>query len=100
MPFEAVGTLMLSLGLGTGVLSALGAIASALTLGLRRGSLLLGLLVLPLAMPALIFGARAIDLSIHADSARGPLLLLAAMLVLALTLAPLAVAAALRISAE
>jgi heme exporter protein B len=100
VPFEAFGTLMLSLGLGTGVLSALGAIASALTLGLRRGSLLLGLLVLPLAMPALIFGARAIDLSIHADSARGPLLLLAAMLVLALTLAPLAVAAALRISAE
>ena len=91
---------MLSLGLGTGILSALGAIGSALTLGLRRGSLLLGLLVLPLAMPALIFGARAIDLSIHGDSARGPLLLLAAMLVLAVTLAPLAVAAALRISAE
>ena len=51
-------------------------------------------------MPALIFGARAIDLSIHGDSARGPLLLLAAMLALALTLAPPAVAAALRISAE
>ena len=100
VPFEAVGTAMQSLALGTGILSALGAIGSALTLGLRRGSLLLGLLVLPLAMPALIFGARAIDLSIHGDSARGPLLLLAAMLVLALTLAPPAVAAALRISAE
>jgi heme exporter protein B len=87
VPFEAVGTAMKSLALGTGILSALGAIGSALTLGLRRGSLLLGLLVLPLAMPALIFGARAIDLSIHGDSARGPLLLLAAMLVLALTLA-------------
>jgi heme exporter protein B len=100
VPFEALGTTVASLALGTGILSALGAIGSALTLGLRRGSLLLGLLVLPLAMPALIFGARAIDLSIHGDSARGPLLLLAAMLVLAVTLAPPAVAAALRISAE
>ncbi len=100
MPFEATCTLVLSLVFGTGILSALGAIGSALTLGLRRGSLLLGLLILPLAMPALIFGARAVDLSIHGDSARGPLLLLAAMMVLALTLAPPAVAAALRISAE
>jgi heme exporter protein B len=100
MPFDANCALVLSLGLGTGILSALGAIGSALTLGLRRGSLLLALLVLPLAMPALIFGARAVDLSIHGDSARGPLLLLAAMMMLALTLAPPAVAAALRISAE
>ena len=98
--FGALGTVMLSLALGTGILSALGAIGSALTLGLRRGILLLSLLVLPLAMPALIFGARAIDLAIHGDSARGPLLLLAAMLVLAVTLAPPAIAAALRISAE
>lgn len=100
VPFDAFGTTMISLALGTGILSALGAIGSALTLGLRRGSLLLGLLVLPLAMPALIFGARAIDMSIHGDTARGPLLLLAAMLVLAVTLAPPAIAAALRISAE
>ena len=100
VPFDALGAVMLSLALGTGILSAIGAIGSALTLGLRRGSLLLGLLVLPLAMPALIFGARAIDLSIQGDSARGPLLLLAAMLVLAITLAPPAIAAALRISAE
>jgi heme exporter protein B len=91
---------MLSLALGTGILSALGAIGAALTLGLRRGSVLLSLLVLPLAMPALIFGARAIEMAIRGDSARGPLLLLASMLVLALTLAPFAVAAALRISAE
>jgi heme exporter protein B len=100
LPGDAICTLMLSLGLGTGILSALGAIGSALTLGLRRGSLLLSLLVLPLAMPALIFGARAIDMAVHGESARGPLLLLAAMLVLAVTLAPPAVAAALRISAE
>ena len=88
------------LALGTAILSALGAIGSALTLGLRRGSLLLGLLVLPLAMPSLVFGARAIELAIHGDSARGPLLLLSAMLVLSVTLAPPAVAAAVRISAE
>jgi heme exporter protein B len=100
VPAGANGAILLSLGLGTGILSALGAIGSALTLGLRRGSLLLGLLVLPLAMPALIFGARAIDLAIHGDSARGPLLLLSAMLVLSVTLAPPAIAAALRISSE
>jgi len=51
-------------------------------------------------MPALIFGARAIDMAIQGDAARGPLLLLAAMLVLVLTLAPPAVGSALRISAE
>ena len=100
VPWDASCTILASLSLGTGILSALGAIGSALTLGLRRGSLLLGLLVLPLAMPALIFGARAIDFAIHGESARGPLLLLAAMLVLAVTLTPPAVAAALRISAE
>ncbi len=100
MPSQAICASVLSLGLGTGILSALGGIGSALTLGLRRGSLLLSLLVLPLAMPALIFGARAIDMAIHGESARGPLLLLAAMLVLTVTLAPPAVAAALRISAE
>jgi len=100
VPAEALCTVVLSLALGTGILSALGAIGAALTLGLRRGGMLLSLLVLPLAMPALIFGARAIDIAIHGESARGPLLLLAAMLVLAVTLAPLAVAAALRISAE
>lgn len=100
VPADALCVLILSLGLGTGILSALGGIGSALTLGLRRGSLLLSLLVLPLAMPALIFGARAIDMAINGENARGPLLLLAAMLVLTMTLAPPAVAAALRISAE
>lgn len=100
VPAGALGTVVLSLALGTGILSALGAIGAALTLGLRRGSMLLSLLVLPLAMPALIFGARAIDMSVHGDVARGPLLLLAAMLVLALTLAPLTAAAAVRISLD
>jgi heme exporter protein B len=100
VPAEALGTLMISIALGTGILSALGAVGAALTLGLRRGSVLLSLLVLPLTMPALIFGARAVDMAIHGEVARGPLLLLAAMLVLSLTLSPIAVAAALRISQE
>ena len=100
VPASALCTLMLSLALGTGILSALGAVGAALTLGLRRGNLLLSLLVLPLAMPALIFGARAVDMAIQGEVARGPLLLLAAMCVLSLTLAPLAVSAALRISME
>jgi len=100
VPADALCAVMLSIALGTGILSAIGAIGAALTLGLRRGSMLLSLLVLPLAMPALIFGARAIDMAVDGDSSRGPLLLLAAMLVLAVTLAPPAIAAALRISAE
>jgi heme exporter protein B len=100
VPTDALCVLMISLALGTGILSALGAVGAALTLGLRRGSVLLSLLVLPLTMPALIFGARAVDMAIHGEVARGPLLLLGAMFVLSLTLSPLAVAAALRISQE
>ncbi len=100
VPASASWTLAISLALGTGILSALGSVGAALTLGIRRGSVLLSLLVLPLAMPALIFGARAVDLAIHGDVTRGPILLLAAMCVLSLTLAPLAAAAALRVSME
>ena len=100
VPATALWTLSISLALGTGILSSLGSVGAALTVGVRRGGVLLSLLVLPLLMPALIFGARAVDMAIRGDAARGPLLLLAAMCVLALTLAPLATAAALRISAE
>lgn len=89
-----------SLALGTGALSVLGAIGAALTVGVRRGSVLLALLVLPLEMPVLIFGARAIDLAIHGESAAGPLNLLAAVLLLFVSLGPLAMAAAMRISVE
>lgn len=100
VPAPALWTVAMSLALGTGILSALGAVGAALTVGVRRGGTLLSLLVLPLAMPALIFGARAVDLAIHGETARGPLLLLAAMCVLTVTLAPFATGAALRISAE
>ena len=99
-PGHSIGVLMLALLLGTGVLSFLGAVGAALTLGSRKGSVLLSLLVLPLAMPVLIFGARSTDQAMRGDPAIGGLLLLAAMLVLAITLAPLACAAAVRISLE
>jgi heme exporter protein B len=94
------GVLMASVALGTGVLSLIGSVGAALTLGSRRGSVLLSLLVLPLIMPVLIFGARATDLAMHGEAADGPLWLLGAMLIFALTLTPFASAAALRISLE
>ncbi len=97
---EAFGVLMTSVALGTGVLSFLGSVGAALTLGSRRGSVLLSLLVLPLALPVLIFGARATDLAMHGESAAGPLWLLSAVLILTVTLAPWASAAAVRISLE
>ena len=99
-PPEAVGVLMTSLALGTGVLSFLGSVGAALTLGTRRGGVLLSLLVLPLAMPVLIFGARATDQAMRGEPAAGPLWLLAAMLILAVTLAPWASSAAVRISLD
>jgi heme exporter protein B len=91
---------MLSLLLGTGILSFLGSVGAALTLGSRRGSVLLSLLVLPLAMPVLIFGARAVDQAIRGDDPSGALLLLTSMLLLTASLTPLATASAVRISLE
>ena len=99
-PERTFGVMMLSVALGTGVLSFLGSVAAALTLGTRRGSVLLSLLVLPLALPVLIFGAKATDLAMRGDSPTGAVLLLAAVLILTVTLAPWASAAAVRISLE
>lgn len=100
LPFDAWGTLVLSLLLGTATLSILGGIGAALTVGVRRGSVLLSLLVLPLTMPALIFGARAVDMAVMGDASRGPLLLLGAMAILSVTLGPFATSAALKVSME
>jgi heme exporter protein B len=100
LPFNAWGTLMLSLLLGTATLSILGGIGAALTVGVRRGSVLLSLLVLPLAMPLLIFGSRAVTMVMDGDSPAGPLQLLAAIFFLTLSLGPLAMSAAIRISVE
>ena len=100
VPARAFGLIMLSLALGTLTLSWLGAIGAALTVGLKRGSVLLSLIVLPLAMPLLIFGASATDRAINGESAAGPMYLLAALCVFTTTLAPFAAGAALRITLE
>ncbi|MET0281623.1 MAG: heme exporter protein CcmB [Steroidobacteraceae bacterium] len=86
--------------LGSVSLSLIGSIGAGLTLGVRRGGALLSLLVLPLVMPVLVFGARATQLAIAGEAAANALYLLAAIGVLAATLAPLAAAAAVRISME
>lgn len=97
---EALGVLMLSLLLGTPVLSLIGAIGAALTLGLRGGGVLVSLLVLPLYIPVLIFGAGAVDGAMSGLGAEAHLSLLGSILILAFMLTPWAVSAALRISIE
>jgi heme exporter protein B len=99
-PAPLHGVLVISLLLGTPVLSLVGAIGAALTLGLRGGGVLLSLLVLPLYVPVLIMGAGGIEMAAAGMGAQGHLLLLAAMLVGAAAFAPWAIAAALRISTE
>ena len=98
MPLEALPPLMATLALGTPVLTLVGAIGVALTVGLNRGSALLSLLVLPLYIPLLIFAASAVDTAASGMSITGHLLILGALLAFTLTLAPVAIAAALRIS--
>jgi heme exporter protein B len=100
IPSSAFATMMLSLGLGTLTLSWLGAIGAGLTVGLRRGNVLLSLIVLPLAMPLLIFGAGATDRAISGVSPAGALYFLAALCVFTCTLAPFAATVALRIALE
>jgi len=98
MPPPAIAALTLTLGLGTPLLSLVGAIGVALTVGLRRGGVLLTLLVMPLYIPVLIFATNAVTAAAAGMPIAGQIYFLAALLVLALTLAPLAIAAALRIS--
>ncbi len=97
---EGILILLFTLLLGTPVLSLIGAIGAALTLGVRGGGVLVSLLVLPLYIPVLIFGAGAVDAGLSGLGAEGHFYLLGAVLVLALLLAPLAAAAALRLSVE
>jgi heme exporter protein B len=92
--------LALSLLLGTPVLSLLGAIGAALTLGVRGGGILLSLLILPLYVPVLILGAGSVEMASAGMGGEGQLLLLAALLVASCAFAPWAIAAALRISME
>ncbi|MBY0331810.1 MAG: heme exporter protein CcmB [Acetobacteraceae bacterium] len=96
LPVEAWGTAMAALGLAAAFLSLLGTAGAALTLGARRGGVLLPLIVLPLAIPSVIFGAAAIEAAAAGGTARPYLLLLAALVAAATPLAPLAAGAALR----
>lgn len=100
VPTSALALIMASLALGTLTLSWLGAIGAALTVGLKRGSVLLSIIVLPLAMPLLIFGANATDRAISGQDVAGPMYLLGAICLFTTTLAPFAGAAALRITLE
>ena len=100
LPADVIDVLMITLALGTISLSLLGSIGAALTVGLHRGTALLSLLILPLSMPVLIFGARTVSLAITGDIYETGIYALAAYAVGALSLAPFATAAALRISNE
>ncbi|MHB8256076.1 MAG: heme exporter protein CcmB [Acidiferrobacterales bacterium] len=100
LPAHAMGTLAVTLLLGTPVLSLLGSVGAALTLGVRGGGVLLSLLVLPLYTPVLIFGAGAVTASASGLDTKAYFSLLGAFLLLALGFAPWATAAALRISLD
>jgi len=95
---SAIKTVLVSLLIGTPTLSLIGSVGVALTVGLRRGGLLSALIVLPLYIPVLIFGTGAIQVTMAGLSPASELYALGAMLTLAITLAPLATGAALRIS--
>jgi heme exporter protein B len=97
---NSLAIMVVSLLLGTPVLSLIGSIGAALTLGLRAANVLVALLVLPLYIPVLIFGTGAVQASVNGTSPQPYLLLLGATLVVTLVFAPWATSAALRISAE
>jgi heme exporter protein B len=100
VPVASVGGIVASVAIGSVALSLIGSVGAALTLGVKRSGALLSLLTLPLSMPVLIFGARATELAIKGSGFAPPLYLLGALAVFGITLAPLAAAAAVRISLE
>jgi heme exporter protein B len=100
MPAQALWVLIAALLLGTPILSMIGAVGAALTLGLRGGGALVSLLVLPLCIPVLIFGAGAVEAVVSGTSVGSHLSLLGALLVMALVFTPWVTALALRISVE
>jgi len=100
VPAASVPGIVVSIALGSVALSLVGAIGASLTLGVRRSSVLLSILTLPLVIPVLIFGSSATQRAIEGEDFAAPLYLLAAIAVLGITLAPLAAAAAVRISLE
>lgn len=95
---EGIETLFITLLLGTPILSAIGSVGVALTVGLRRGGVILSLLVLPLYVPVLIFASQAVDASAAGFATLAPVAMLSALLLLALSLTPWAASAALKMS--
>jgi len=100
LPNTGLAPLMIGLGLGTPILSLLGAVGSALVLGARRGSVLVAVLLLPLYVPVLIFGAAAVEAAITGTGHVLPLQVLAGLLLVAASLCPWATVAALRSAVE
>ncbi len=100
LPVQGIAALVASLLVGTAVLSLVGGIGAALTVGLKRGGMLISLLILPLYMPVLIFGSAAVQAAVGGLPVAPYLAILGAMLCLAIALAPLAMAAGLRISID
>ena len=98
MPSELISMLLLTLLLGTPTLSLIGAVGIALTVGLRQGGVILSLLILPLYIPVLIFATLALQNVEQGFSAEAQLAMMLAILVLAITLSPFAIAAALKVS--
>lgn len=98
MPSEAIATLFISLLVGTPILSAIGAVGVALTVGLRRGGVILSLLVLPLYVPVLIFASQAVDAAAAGFPTVAPIAMLGALLLLSFSLTPWAASSALKMS--
>ena len=97
LPKEGYLPLVASLFMGTAVLSLVGAIGAALTVALRKGGLLLSLIVVPLYMPVLIFGSSAVQRAVDGFSVQGPLAVIGALLAFSLLISPFATAGALRV---
>lgn len=98
LPAEGYGTMMAGLAIGTATLSLLGSVGAALTVAIPRGGLLLSLVVMPLYMPVLIFGASAVQQAVDGFSASGTLAILGALLAFSCMVTPFATAGALRVS--
>jgi heme exporter protein B len=92
--------LVVALALATPTISILVALGAALTVSLKSGGSVIGLLILPLLSPLLIFGTRATDFAVHGEAVAGPLYLLASLAVLSISLGPIAIAAALKVGME
>jgi heme exporter protein B len=98
MPSEALGTLLLTILIGTPILSLIGSIGVALTVGLAKGGIILSLLILPLYVPVLIFASSAIEGAAGGLDVSAQLYMLLSFFFLALSLSPLATASALKMS--